>query len=134
MAERFEDIEFGEELPELRPDVSLETVRRFARVTGMEAPRFIDHEGARREGLPGAIVPGIMSQAICAAMIHRWLPGARLQKMDSIFRAPILVDSEPVVRGVVTHIDAEERSAEIDLTIVNEAGETRLLGTASVSS
>lgn len=130
---RFEDIELGDELPEVQPDVTLATVRRFAKASGHYAPRFTDHEGARKEGLPGAIVPGIMSQALLAALIHRWAPGCRLRKIDTIFRAPILVDSKPTCRGVVTGTDATERTVEIDLTIVNEDDELRVLGTASVA-
>jgi hypothetical protein len=44
----------------------------------------------------------------------------------------VLVDSQPVLRGVVTDLDAEKRSVHVDLTIVNEAGETRVIGTADV--
>jgi len=129
---RFEDVEIGDDLPELRPDVSMEKVRRFARAAHMMAGRFIDHEEAKAQGLPGAIVPGIMSQALLAAQIHAWAPGCRIRKIDTIFRAQILVDSAPISRGVVTDVDDEERSLEIDLTIVNEAAETRVVGTATV--
>lgn len=129
----FESVVFGEELPELRADVSLGRVQRFATAVGMAGnPRFTEHEGARRQGLPGAIVPGIMSQALLASLIHVWAPGAQIRTIDTVFRAPVLVDSKPVCRGVVTHLDAPQRSVEIDLTIVNEAGETRVLGTAVV--
>lgn len=130
---RFEDVAFGEDLPELAPDVSPENVQRFARTAGMFHPRFFDDEAARREGLPGAIVPGIMSQGILAAMIHRWAPEARIELLDATFRAPLRVGSKPVCRGVVTDLDAERRAVEIDLTIVNEAGETRVVGTARVA-
>ena len=68
----------------------------------MTFARFHDHEEARKEGLPGAIVPGIMSQGILVALIHRWAPARGVRKIDTIFRAPILVDSHPVARGVVT--------------------------------
>ncbi len=129
---RFEDVEFGEELPEFKPDVRLDTVKLFGGASRMMAPRFTDHEGARKEGLPGAIVPGIMSQGILAGMIHRWAPGCHIQKIDTVFRAPILVDSEPVCRGVVTEIDEDNQSVQLDLTIVNEADETRVMGTATV--
>jgi acyl dehydratase len=128
----FEQIDFGEELPQLRPDVSMDAVRRFSKVSGMMAPRFTDHEGARREGLPGAIVPGIMSQGMLASMIHRWAGDGKIERIDTVFRAPLLVDSRPVCKGVVTHLDPATRSLEIDLTIENEAGETRVLGTAVV--
>ncbi len=129
---RFEDVELGDDLPELEPDVSAERVRRFARAAGMNHPRFTDPEKARAEGLPGAIVPGIMSQALLAVMIHRWAPGCTIRKLDTVFRAPVLVDSRPVLRGVVTDVDEDERTVEIDLTVADEAGETRVVGTAIV--
>ncbi|MGH0037422.1 MAG: MaoC family dehydratase [Myxococcota bacterium] len=130
---RFEDVELGDDLPDTRPDVSLEKVRRFCHTTGMTFGRFLDDEAARSEGLPGAIVPGIMSQGLLAAMIHAWAPGSNVRKLDTIFRAPIPVGSSPVCRGAVTDLDEEARTVEVDLTIVNEAGETRVVGTAIVA-
>jgi len=128
----YDDVDFGAELPPIAPDVTLANVRRFTASSGMTFPRFNDHEAARKEGLPGAIVPGIMSQGILVALIHRWAPGAVVRKIDTIFRAPILVDSHPVARGVVTDRNDETRTLEIDLTIQNEAKETRVVGTATV--
>jgi acyl dehydratase len=128
----YDDVDFGTELPPLAPDVTLENVRRFTIASGMTWPRFTDHDEARKEGLPGAIVPGIMSQGILVALIHRWAPQAVVRKIDTIFRAPILVDSHPVARGVVTDRNDETRTLEIDLTIQNEAKETRVVGTATV--
>ena len=105
-ARAFEQIEFGEALPDYAPDVSLPNVKRFAKAASMMAGRFIDHEEARAAGLPGAIVPGIMSQGILVALIHRWLPNAEVLSVDTVFRATVLVDSQPIARGVVTDIDA----------------------------
>jgi acyl dehydratase len=130
--ERFEDVEFGSELPTFDPDTGIENVRRFAKAAQMEAARFTDHAGAREEGLPGAIVPGVMSQGILVAMIHRWAPGADIAKIDTIFRAPVLVDQPHHVSGVVTDLDEDARTAEVDLSVTNDAGETRVLGTATV--
>ncbi|HEX2486447.1 MAG TPA: MaoC/PaaZ C-terminal domain-containing protein [Myxococcota bacterium] len=130
---RFEDVSFGEDLPALEPDVSAPTVQQFARAAGMLHPRFFDDDAARREGLPGAIVPGIMSQGILAALIHRWAPDAQIELLDTTFRAPLRVGSKPTARGVVTDLDAERRTVEIDLTLANEAGETRVVGTARVA-
>lgn len=128
----YEDVGFGDELPELVPDVSMATIRRFGATTGMTYWRFTDHERARASGLPGAIVPGIMSQGILVSLIHRWAPDATVHKIDTIFRAPVLVDSQPICRGVVTDMDDENRRVELDLTVCNEEGETRVLGTALV--
>ena len=130
---RIGDVEIGEELPEFEPDVSLETVRGFANATGVgKVARFTDHERARKEGLPGAIVPGVMSQGILAAMLHRWAPGAELRRIDTIFRLPILADSKARCRAVVTSVDLESACVEIDLELHNEAGETSVLGTATL--
>jgi len=126
------DVEFGEELPEFAPDTSLDNVRKFVIAAGWNGPRFTDHEAARREGLPGALVPGIMSQGYLAAMIHRWAPDAFIDNIDTVFRAPVLVDEPHRISGVVTDVDEESGTVEIDLTLNNEKGETRVFGTASV--
>ena len=127
------DVEFGEELPAFKPDTSLENVRLFVKAAGWDGPRFTDHEAAKKEGLPGALVPGIMSQGFLVAMIHHWAPPASIVKIDTVFRAPVIVDQACAITGVVTDIDEDQSLVEIDLTVTNEAGETRVFGTASVS-
>jgi len=129
----FQDVEFGEELPEIQPDISLDNVKLFAQSALMLAPRFTDHEAAREAGMPGAIVPGIMSQGILVALIHRWAPNAKVLGVDTIFRSPLIVDTKPVASGVVTDIDEESRVIEIDLMLKNEKGETPVVGTARIS-
>lgn len=126
------DVEFGVELPQFDPDTSVENVSAFVSAAGWEAPRFTDHEAARAQGLPGALVPGIMSQGFLAAMIHRWAPAAQIIHVDTVFRAPVLVDQPCHISAVVTDIDEDERLVEIDLTVTNDAAETRVFGTAKV--
>ena len=126
------DVQFGEEF-EFAPEVGMPVVKRFTAAANMTFHRFTDHERARQDGLPGAIVPGIMSQGMLAAAIHRWAPGCTICKIDTVFRAPIVVDSKPVGRGVVTHVDEEAGTVELDLTLSNESGETRVMGTATVA-
>ena len=129
----YQDVEFGEDLPEQKPDVGIANVTRFCHATGMLAGRFMDHEKAKEEGLPQAIVPGIMSQGMLVAVIHGWAPGCEIRTIDTVFRAPLLVDTSPTCRAVVTNKNDEDDTLEIDLTIVNEAGETRVMGTATVA-
>lgn len=130
--QKLADVEFGEQLPVFDPDTTLDNVRRFAVAAGWDRPRFTDHEYARKEGLPAALVPGIMSQGFLAAMIHRWAPEADIQTVDTVFRAPVLVDERYHINGVVTDIDEDTELVEIDLTVTNDAGETRVFGTAKV--
>ena len=126
------DVEFGAEIPTFAPDTSLENVKRFGKFVGWGGPRFTDHEAARKEGFPGALVPGVMSQGFLGAMIHRWAPSAEIVAIDTVFRAPVLVDEPHQIVGVVTDVDEEAGSVEIDITITNEAEETRVFGTATV--
>jgi len=129
---RIDDVELGDELPEERPDVSLDTVRRFVKAAQMDFPRFTDHGAARAEGLPGAVIPGIMSQGQLAAMIHRWAPGSSILRIDTVFRTPMIVGTPVVCRGAITGINDDD-TIEIDLTILSEAsGATGVLGTAHV--
>ena len=126
------DVEFGAQLPVFTPDTGMDNVRRFARAAGWDRPRFTNHEAARAEGLPGALVPGIMSQGFLAAMIHRWAPDAQIVNVDTVFRAPVIVDDAYQISGVVTDIDTDDGSVVIDLTVTNAANETRVFGTATV--
>ena len=126
------DVEFGAEIPTFTPDTSLENVKRFGKFVGWGGPRFTDHEAARIVGFPGALVPGVMSQGFLGAMIHRWAPSSEIVAIDTVFRAPVLVDEPHQIVGVVTEVDEEAGCVEIDITITNEAEETRVFGTATV--
>ena len=130
--EKLSEIEFGETLPSFTPDTSLENVTKFVLAAGWDSPRFTNHEAARAQGLPAALVPGIMSQGFLSAMIHRWAPNAEIKKIDTVFRAPCLVDDTYNINGVVTDIDTDNGTVEIDLTVTNTADETRVFGTANV--
>ena len=132
MPTNIQEVTFGEDLPVFDPDTSVENVKKFTQAAGWRAHRFTDHQAARKEGLPGALVPGIMSQGFLAAMIHRWAPEAELHHLDSVFRAPLVVDQPCHINGVVTDIDEDSSEVEIDITVTNDAGETRVFGTAKV--
>lgn len=126
------DVEFGEDLPAFVPDTSLETVKTFAALVGWGGARFSDHEAAKKEGLPGAMVPGILSQGYLVSMIHNWAPDAEIRAIDTVFRAPVIADDEHTITGVVTDINEDDHLVEIDITVSNAKGETRVFGTATV--
>ena len=128
------DVEFGEELPEFRPDTTLAASRAFAEAVGYAGGgRFEDHEKARAQGLPGALVPGIMGMGLLSRIIHEWAPTARIKQIDTVFRAPVLADHEHTISAVVTDIDEDQGEVVLDLAIKNTAGEARVFGTATVA-
>ena len=128
-----QDVEFGEELPAYVPDTTLHRSAEFASIVGWEGARFSDHEKAKKEGLAGAMVPGILNQAYFSAMIHKWAPNATLLSIDTIFRAPVIADRAYSMQATVTDIDENAGIIEIDLIMSNEKKETRVLGTARIS-
>lgn len=132
--ETIHDVEFGAELPAFEPDTSLTNTARFAAAVGWGdgAGRFSDHERARKQGLPGALVPGILGMSFLTTMIHRWSAAATVEHIDTVFRAPMLADEPLLVGAVVTDIDTDEGLVELDMTLKNVRDETRAFGTARV--
>ncbi len=131
--ETIADVEFGAELPVFNPDTRLEVTGAFADAVGWGGGgRFKDHDAARREGLPGALVPGIMAMGFLTSMIHRWSGRAEIEHIDTVFRAPLLADDPCHIEGVVTDIDEESGRVQLDLTVKNDKQETRVFGTADV--
>lgn len=127
------DVEFGAELEPFVPDTSLATASAVAEAVGWGGGgRFQDHEKARREGLPGALVPGILAMGFLTALIHRWAPAAKVEHIDTVFRAPLIADQPCSLSAVVTDIDEAAGLVQLDLAVRNEAGETRVFGTANV--
>ena len=127
------DVEFGVELPTFEPDTSIEKTAEFATAVGwVGSGRFEDHERAKKQGLPGALVPGIMGMGFLTTTIHNWCPGAKIEHIDTVFRAPMLADAPLIIGAVVTDIDEDAGLVELDMTLKNEADETRVFGTARV--
>ncbi|MFT7648244.1 MAG: acyl dehydratase [Candidatus Poriferisodalaceae bacterium] len=130
---KFEDVELGDDLPTEHPDLSLPKIQQWCDAADQNFARFTDHEAAKAEGLPGALVPGIMSQGFLLALIHRWAPGCTVRKIDTVFRGPLLIETTPSISGAVTDTDEDERTAEVDLTVMSDEGRTVVIGTAIVA-
>ena len=108
-------------------------VRRDARTAGMDFPRFTDDEGARKEGLPGMIAPGVLSMGLLARLISEWNPAAQITRIGTTFRSPVLPDCSIHLLGFVTQKDDEQHTAECDIWMENDDGERWVTGTAAVT-
>lgn len=128
----FEALEPGDELPVTRIDLSPAFVAAYAREIGMDAPRFTDPEGARKEGLPGQIAPGNLTLALLARTLLAWAPGARLRRLGTTFRSLALAGATAQVHGAVTEKDEQGRTIECDLWMESGEGDRLVLGTATL--
>lgn len=129
----FEDVEEGDELPPIDMLLTKDFVRRYARTAGMDFPRFTDDEGARKEGLPGMIAPGVLSMGLLARLISEWNQAAQITRIGTTFRSPVLPDCNIHLLGFVTQKDDEQHIAECDIWMENDDGERWVIGTAAVA-
>ena len=130
----FDTVQIGDTLGPQQIYVSKEQVRAYALSCGMNTPRFTNDEGARKEGLPGMIMPGNMSLALITKLVTDWLGagGARMTRIGTTYRTPVQPNHDFVMQGFVTHMDASTRTAEVDVWLENEDAERLVIGTATV--
>jgi len=128
------DIDVGHELRALTVTLSGEQVRQYAETAHMPGGRFMSDEAARKEGLPGQIVPGNLSMALFARVIAEALPGATLKRLSATFRGIVRPAVALSVRGVITekHCTDHGDLLECDLTLESADGDRLVTGTASV--
>ena len=131
----FEDIDIGDEISELEICPTTADVIRFVDVARMQSGRFTDHEHARKEGLPGAIVPGNMSLGFLSRMLTEFFPTGKLQELTANFRATVPHNTPLICSGVVTEKQARpgEHLVFCDVMLGNEEGERYVQGTAQVA-
>ena len=120
----FEDIDIGDEISELDICPTTADVVRFVDVARMQSGRFTDDEYARKEGLPGAIVPGNMSLGFLARMLTEFFPTGTLKELTANFRATVPHNTPLICSGVVTEKQARhgEHLIFCDVMLGNEEG------------
>ena len=132
----FDEINIGDTLGPLELVVSKDQCRAYAKLMGMGeiAGRFTDDEAAKKEGLPGMILPGNMSLGLLSKLVTDWIgsSGAWLKQMSTTYRVPVQPDHAITIHGFITNKNPEERTAEIDVWMENEEAERLVTGTATV--
>lgn len=117
----------GAELPPVRCGASRVDLMRYAAASGDWNPIHYDHDAARRAGLEGVIVHGLLMAAWLGDVASRYgSPSA----MKVRFRNPL----RPAVPAVVTGTVASSDPAVADLDLALVAGDIRLVtGRVSVT-
>jgi acyl dehydratase len=129
----FDEILEGDELPTAVVELASGFVRDHAADLGMAAGRFSDHEAARAEGLPGQILPGVMSMGLLARTLLEAAPNARITRFGTTFRGLVLAGQKVQLHAMVTEKDDVAQTCEIDLWLETEVGERNVVGTATLA-
>ena len=133
----YEDVDIGDEIGPLEKVVTDEQVLEFLQVWGRmgRSSRFTDPEVAKREGLPGTIVPGIMNIAILSQLLTDWSSKVTIKKLDVVFRQMVLHNKPYQVKGIITDKDVVdgEPQLELDVFLENAEGERAVGGKAIIT-
>jgi acyl dehydratase len=126
-----EGVEIGHEIPRLEIVLSGDDVRRYATTAQMPGQRFFSDEFARKDGLPGQILPGNMSMALLSRMLHDWLPQAKIERLGVTFRGVVFPGKPIVCSGYVTDRRDHDGAVELECDLILEqGGERRTTGLA----
>ena len=132
----FEEIEMGDEIGPVELVATDENVINFCQLWGNPMPnRFTSHEMAEDSGLPGPIVPGVMSMAIMSQALTDWAGPESLKDLDLVFRQPVPHNKPLLISATVTDTRQEdgENVIECDVLMTGAAGERYVGGTAIIT-
>jgi acyl dehydratase len=130
MSLRFADVTAGTKLPEQSFPLQRANLVRYAGASGDFNPIHWNQETALAVGLPDVIAHGMLTMALAVRVVTDWVgdPGAVID-YSVRFTRPVVVAANAVteleVTGVVRSTNADDQSADIDLT-ASVAGETVL--------
>ncbi|WP_432495358.1 MaoC/PaaZ C-terminal domain-containing protein [Kineococcus auxinigenes] len=130
---RFEDVQVGDALPPARHEVTRADLRAYAEASGDRNPIHLDETVARSVGLPDVIAHGMLTMGLAGQSAAGWAgdPAAVLE-FATKFTAPVVVPAQGAavveVAGTVAAVDAEHRTATVDLAVTS-AG-VKVLGRA----
>ena len=131
----FDEIELGDEIGPVEKIATDEGVANFCDVWGAPTPnRFTDAETAAKSGMPGTIVPGIMTMAMMAQLLTDWGGPGSIIDLDLVFRQPVPHNRPLTLAATITDLreEADENLVECDILMTGPEGERYVGGKAIV--
>lgn len=118
MTVRFVDLSVGDEIPPRARLVTREDVRAYAEASGDRNPLHQDDEVAEAAGFPGIIAHGMFTMGHLVSTLVDWLGAVEtLHRVHVQFRTPVFMGETIVAGGTVRSLDAETRTAVLDVWV-----------------
>ncbi|WP_125098256.1 MaoC/PaaZ C-terminal domain-containing protein [Leucobacter chromiireducens] len=119
----FADLTVGEVVAERELTLTRDRLVRYAGASGDFNPIHYRDDVAVSVGLPGVLAHGMLTMGAAGAVATDWLGAAGwVQDFQSRFTRPVPVDAAAgaavTVTATVGQLDAEARTARIDLKVV----------------
>ena len=125
----------GDQLPELvLPPLSRATLALYAGGSGDHVPLHIDAEFAKAAGYPDVFMHGMLGMAYVGRLLTRWVAQEKIRDLSVRFVAITYPGEALTARGkvVAVGVDGFASRVTVDLKLVNQAGEPKLTGSATV--
>jgi acyl dehydratase len=130
---RLADVKPGTTLPPItKPPMTTRQLVQYAGASGDFNPIHYDDAFARGGGFPSVIAHGMLSMAFFGQLLTRSFGAASVKRLGSRFKAVTYPGDVITIEGTVTEVDAQARTALIQLTAKNEKGVVTLEGSATV--
>ena len=130
----FETMKEGDDLPQMRfPPISRLQLALYCGGSGDHNPIHVDTDFARRAGMRDVFAPGMLSMALMGRLITSFAPPFRVTAFSARFIDITWVGDEITATGRVAALDRNARSVRLDLSCINQNGQTTLTGRAALS-
>jgi acyl dehydratase len=138
MAEQvyFEDVQEGQEIPQLKKNCSTQQLVMWAAGSGDFYQIHYDKDFAQATGLKGLIVHGALKNAFLGQLLHDWAGDkGQVRRFGCSYRGMDEPAQDIVCRGVVTKKRTEggKNLVELDVWTENPDGKKTSPGTAVVA-
>jgi len=133
MTVKFEDLEVGQNVGALEFLLTRDSLVRYAGASGDFNQIHYRDDVAAAVGLPGVLAHGMLTMGAAVQVAVNWIgDSGRIADYQVRFTKPVVVDPVDgavlVVSGKIGALDAEARTARVDLTATFQ--ETTVLGKA----
>tara|TARA_B100001094_G_C17839505_1_gene627260 strand:- start:167 stop:595 length:429 start_codon:yes stop_codon:yes gene_type:complete len=116
--------------------ISRESLKAYAKASGDHNPIHIDKDLAQKFGLPDVIAHGMLVMSYLGKMLTNNFPQSALVNFSSQFVSMTNINDKLVCSGKITKKTtdiSENVTYDFQLKVVNENGEKRISGKASIS-
>lgn len=133
MTVKFDDLEIGQSVGALEFLLTRDSLVRYAGASGDFNQIHYRDDVATAVGLPGVLAHGMLTMGAAVQVAVNWIgDSGRIADYQVRFTKPVVVDPVEgavlVVSGKIGALDAEARTARVDLTATFQ--ETTVLGKA----
>jgi acyl dehydratase len=132
----YEDVQVGQELPELRKHPTTRQLAKWAGASTDYAEIHYDKDFAQSHGLPMVVVHGQLAASFLCELVTDWIsPRGKVKKFGFSYRGMNFPGEDLVCKGRVTgkHADNGTSYAEVEVWTENPRGDRTVIGSAVVS-